>query len=70
MRSSEQFEAIWHELKWFVRFHNKPVWLVPLEDRYSLSVIRPEGKDLPVGTCSNLYDTNLHILDTVMSKQQ
>lgn len=70
MRTLEQFSSKWEDLKWFVTFHNKSVWLVPLEDTYTLSVVPPQAKHLPFGTASNLYNTELEIVDTIVSNKE
>ncbi|QGH72649.1 MAG: hypothetical protein [Myoviridae sp. ctThM1] len=67
MRTQEQFYKIWQELKWFVAFHDKPVWLVPLKDCYKLSVVAPCAENLPCGTSANLYNTNLEIIEYINS---
>ncbi len=69
MRTSEQFDNVWNELKWWVGFHKKPVWLCALENGYSLSVIKPEPHELPAGTAANFYDINLEIIETVKSSK-
>lgn len=65
MRTLEQFSSAFRSLKWFVSFHNKPVWLVPTENEYKLSVVKPKPDELPEGTCANLYFHNGEILDSV-----
>jgi len=67
MRTSEQFNSILQDLKWWLNFHKKPVWLVPRENDYCLSVIKPEPHELPIGTASNFYDVGLEIKETVTS---
>lgn len=67
MRTSEKFASIWKDLEWWVNFHKKPVWIVPRENDYCLSIIKPESHELPTGTASNLYSTNLEIIDSVKS---
>lgn len=67
MRTENAFQKIFCELKFFVDLHNKSVWLVPSNEGYHLSVIKPNGSDLPYGTRSNLYDTSLDIVDFVDS---
>lgn len=65
MRNSEKFQSIWKELNWYTSFHKTPVWLVPKENDYCLSVVKPLADELPKGTCANLYDKDLSILDSV-----
>ena len=67
MRTQEQFAAIWHQLQWWHNFHKKPVWLVALEDKYALSVIRPEPSEIAYGTAANLYDVDGTILESVVN---
>ena len=69
MRTSEQFSKVWDELKWWVGFHKKPVWLCAHENGYYLSVIKPEPQGLPAGTAANFYDVDLKIIDTVKSSK-
>ena len=65
MRTQEQFATIWHQLEWWHSFHKKAVWLVALEDRYALSVIKPRADEIAKGTVANLYDVGGEILDSV-----
>lgn len=65
MRTMEQFLTVWDEVKWFTRFHNKPVWLVPLENGYAISIVKPTANELPEGTCSNLYNLDQEPIETV-----
>lgn len=67
MRTEEQFASILHELKWWHNFHKKPVWLVALEDRYVLSVVKPRSCEVAKGTVANLYDVDMSILDSVQA---
>ncbi len=67
MRTEEQFKRAWDSLEWFIKFHKKSIWLVPVEDSYELSIIRPDAKDLPSGTKAILYDKDLHSVDSVLS---
>jgi len=69
MRTLEQFNAVWESLVWFVNFHNKPVWLVALEDDYALSVVKPREQDIAPGTCANKYNQDLEIIDTVIRSE-
>lgn len=65
MRTLEQFEAAFNQVKWFVNFHKKPVWLVATESDYVLSSIKPAPYQVAWGTVANLYDKNLDIIDSV-----
>lgn len=67
MRTEESFIKAWADLKWFVKFHNKPCWFVPTEDGYRLSIVKPKPGDLPIGTAANLYDTTHTPIDRVES---
>jgi len=69
MRTPEKFNTTWQEMVWWLNFHKSPVWLVATEDKYCLSVIKPEPKDLPFGTAANLYDVDLEIIDCVVSNK-
>lgn len=69
MRTLEQFNAAWESLNWFVKFHNKPVWLVALENDYLLSVVKPREQDIAPGTCANLYNQDLEIVDSVIRSE-
>lgn len=66
-RTEESFAATWKHLKWALRFHRKPCWLVPMEDDYQISFIKPDANALPLGTAANLYDLELNIIDQVSS---
>jgi hypothetical protein len=65
MRTQEQFEAIWHQMEWWHKFHKKPVWLVALDGRYVLSVVKPQPEEIAKGTVANLYDVDKSIIDKV-----
>lgn len=69
MRTKEKFATIWKELEFWAALHDKPVWIVPRESDYCLSVIKPESHELPTGTAANLYNTNLEIIDSVKSSK-
>ena len=70
MRTQERFYDVFKELTWFVKFHNKPVWLVPTEDDYKLSVIKPVASELPRGTTAIYYNSELTSIDSVKSSKQ
>lgn len=57
-RTHEKFVKAWNDVKWWVKFHNKPVWLVPTADTYALSIIAPTPDTLPAGTASLKYGPN------------
>lgn len=65
MRIHEQFSDIWRDLEWWHSFHKKAVWLVALEGKYALSVIKPSPNEIAKGTVANLYDVGGEILDSV-----
>lgn len=69
MRTQEQFAEIFKQVKWFVNFHKKPVWLVAVHDKYVLSIIKPLPNEIALGTAANLYDINMDIIDTVRNTQ-
>jgi hypothetical protein len=68
-RTEEVFAATWKDLEWTVKHHNKPAWLVPLEDAYRISFVKPDAACLPLGATSNLYDPDLNIVDSVPSSK-
>lgn len=68
-RSDESFSKAWRDLQAFVKRHNKPVWFVPTENTYELSVVEPMPDTLPAGTRSNLYDPNLEVMEFVVSSK-
>lgn len=67
MRTSEQFKSAWKDLEWFLKFHKKSVWLVPSENNYTLSIVKPDPHELPFGTAANFYDVDLNIVETIKS---
>jgi hypothetical protein len=69
-RSDEDFSKAWSDLQAFVKRHDKPVWLVPTENSYELSVVEPMADTLPIGTSSNLYDPNLEVMEFVVSSKK
>jgi hypothetical protein len=68
-RTEETFAATWKDLEWSIKHHKKPAWLVPLEDGYRVSFIKPDSGSLPFGTTSNLYDVELNIVDSIPSSK-
>lgn len=46
MRTTTKFVAIFNQVDTWVTHHKTPVWLVPLEDKYVLSVIKPKPEEL------------------------
>ena len=67
MRTLESFSKTMREVEWFVQFHNKPVWLVPTDTDYKISVVKPNPDELPSGTASNQYFLEGVIVDSVRS---
>ena len=43
MRTQDQF---WHQLEWWLIFHEKPAWLLALDDKYALSIIKPHPEEI------------------------
>lgn len=74
MRTLEQFTATYSQAEWFVYFHNKPVWLVPLENDYAPSVIKPRAEEIPYDALAVLYgidvDGGLKLIEQVASAKQ
>ncbi len=67
MRTQKQWEGIYESMKSFVRMHKKSVWIVPTENEYRLSIIKPTPDELPIGTRSCLYDQNHDVVEVVDS---
>lgn len=67
MRTLHKFNTAYEQLMWFTKFHNKTAWLVPSDDDYTISIIKPQPHELPSGTGSNLYDQHGNIHETVVS---
>ena len=67
MRTAEKFATAMAQVRWFVRFHNRSVWLVPQASEYRLSVVKPKPTDLPSGTTALLFGTDESTLETVES---
>lgn len=59
MRTEEKFAAIYRDAEWFIQQHEKLVWIVPMEDDYSLSVLEPCPEDLPLGTTALSLELNV-----------
>jgi len=73
MRTESKFEKAINEAKQFINFHKKPVWLVPTEDDYKISIIPPKSEDIPFGTNSILYglsDNKFDSLDHIESTRK
>ena len=68
MRTEEQFAIAYKQAKWFVNFHKKNVWLVPTEDDYRLSVVKPTS--VPKGTTAIQYDPNMDIVEEYPIKEK
>lgn len=66
-RDEESFLKTINEAKHYLRFHNKPIWVVPTASDYAISVIKPKPDQLPVGTTAIQYDTNMNEIDSVKS---
>ncbi len=70
MRTQEAFNQAMEELKSYHRRHQRAVWLVPLKDKYAISIVKPTPKDLPEGTAAVLYAPDLSVVETVQSKRE
>jgi hypothetical protein len=57
-RTNEKFARKFADVKWYVGFHNKPVWLIPGKSDYFLSIIAPKPDELPGGTKAWLIGPN------------
>jgi hypothetical protein len=68
-RTEEKFASTLNEVKGFLNRHKKPVWLVPNDDGYSTSAVKPKPENLPFGTVANLYNESLDIVDSVSSSK-
>lgn len=55
MRTVEKFKRVYGEMEWFLKMHNRPVWLVATDDDYYIDIIEPNGDNLPFGTCAIEY---------------
>lgn len=64
-RDSYEFDKTYQEVKDYVRRHKKSVWLVPRANDYAISCIKPEPRELPIGTTAVLYDAYMEIIDRV-----
>ncbi len=67
MRTLEAFSKTFEDVKFYLNLHKKPVWLVPLDNGYSISCIKPKPSELPRGTTANLYSPELEIIDNITS---
>ena len=65
MRTETQFQSVYKQAEWFTRYHNKPIWLVPSEKKYEISIIKPTSSQLPRGTSAVLYNQKMDIIDKV-----
>lgn len=68
-RSQSAFLKTFNEVKWYVNFHKRSVWLVPRADDYIISIIRPTPEELPMGTAAICYDTELMEIDRVKAEK-
>lgn len=57
-RTNAKFARAFAKVKWWVGFHNKPVWLIPGKSDYFLSIIAPKPDELPGGTKAWLIGPN------------
>lgn len=69
-RTEAKFSSAWKKVINYHRMHKKPVWLVPMENDYAISIMKPKADELPKGTRSNLYNVNEKIIDTVKSSKR
>jgi hypothetical protein len=67
MRTDEKLDSIIADAKWFVKFHNKAVWVIPTKVDYILSVVVPIATDLPAHTSAIQYDANFGEINEVMA---
>lgn len=58
-RTDQKFANVWKSLIWWMDFHKKPVWLVPEENGYALSVVKPTAERLVPGVCAIKFGPNL-----------
>lgn len=65
MRTPEQFAKTYQDAQWYVNFHNREVWIVPMDDGYSISIFKPEAQTLPIGTCAIFFDTKMNEIGRV-----
>ena len=68
-RSELHFSKAFAEVKFHVKMHKKQVWLVPTENDYRLSVIKPNADELPFGTRAVQYSVELSEVDFVDSSK-
>ncbi len=66
-RSEADFIRAFNFVKRYVKFHKKPLWLIPAKDKYINSIVRPTPESLPAGTAAICYDTDLNECDKVVS---
>lgn len=70
MRTLDQFTTTYEQAEWFVYFHNKPVWLIALDNDYVLSVIKPKSDEIAYGTVAILYGEKMAALEKVDSTKR
>ena len=70
MRTAEDFQNRYQDAQRFVKRHNKPVWIVPTNTTYLLSVVRPSPFEVPEGCSAILYDINMKAVDEVISARK
>jgi len=58
VRTPEKFAQKFADVKWWVGFHKKPVWLIPGKADYFLSIIAPKPDELPADTKAWLIGPN------------
>jgi hypothetical protein len=69
IRTTEKFNEAIKSVKSYHNMHKKSIWLVPTDDDYAISIIKPNAGQLPAFTAAILYDTNLNIEDEVESSK-
>lgn len=71
IRTEEKFNIAFNELKFCLKLHKKPFWIIPSDFDYKVSKIEPKPEELPNNTQAVLYelkDKNIETIKIIKSK--
>lgn len=68
-RTEKKFKVARQRMLDYHTMHKKPVWLIPTETDYAISVVPPNANELPFGTAAILYGVGETIDDEIRSSK-
>lgn len=55
-RTEEKFNAAWSKVALYIAMHKKPIWLIPGQTDYFMSLVAPKSDEIPAGTTAWLIN--------------